>query len=153
MRTGLTRFHLFKLQFPIEGLTGFSGELDTDLGDIRGGGPGKTRCWAHARAPFVVVSAGTGPRSRFLVRFSLRVLRKGRIVLTSIGAATNMTITAWMTRTRSKEVWVMACIRKPPWFIAPQNRPARTMPSGLERPNRATVMASKPMVPTRPIDS
>jgi hypothetical protein len=27
MRTGLTRFHLFKLQFPIEGLTGFSGEL------------------------------------------------------------------------------------------------------------------------------
>ena len=47
-------------------------------------------------------------------------------------------------------MWVpgAACMAVPPARSAPKSRPASTVPRGRERPRSATVMASKPMVPT-----
>jgi hypothetical protein len=39
---------------------------------------------------------------------------------------------------------VRACMKTPPARSAPNSRPARNVPSGLDRPSSATVIASKP---------
>ena len=91
---------------------------------------------------------GRGPTCR-----TLRVLTNGRIVVTSAGAATNSTISACSTVVRVSGVWATLCMAKPPACSAPNSSPASTMPSGLDRPSRATVIASKPIEPTMPADS
>ena len=42
---------------------------------------------------------------------------------------------------------VVVCMAVPPAVRAPKSSPARTVPSGRDRPSRATVMASKPTDP------
>ena len=67
--------------------------------------------------------------------------------MTSAGAATNSTIRACSTSVSSFGVPALACIATPPTLIAPNSRPASTVPSGLARPSSATVIASKPIEP------
>ncbi len=64
---------------------------------------------------------------------------------TSGGAAMNSTISAWTTVTISIGTPSAACIEKPPALNAPNRMPAAKVPHGVERPSRATVIASKPM--------
>ncbi len=79
-----------------------------------------------------------------------RGLRNGTILVTSAGAATNNTMSACNTVVRVSGVWAMLCIAKPPACSAPNSKPASTMPSGLDRPRSATVIASNPIEPTIP---
>ena len=72
---------------------------------------------------------------------------------TSAGAATNRTISACNTVVRVNGVWAMLCMASPPACSPPNNSPASTIPRGLDRPSRATVIASKPIDPTMPADS
>ncbi len=44
-----------------------------------------------------------------------------------------------------------ACMRKPPALNAPNSRPAKSVPHGVEPPSSATVMASKPMPASMPV--
>ena len=67
------------------------------------------------------------------------------MVLTSIGAAMKTMISAWMMAIRSIDTPALTCICRPPAWRAPKRMPAKSTPTGCDRPRRATAMASKPM--------
>src|SRR5690606_4583949 len=110
---------------------------------------------AHAPASCVVGVVEDVARARRRAAWrSARVGPPGvgsrKIARTSGGAAMNSTMSDWTTSTMSIGVPVRACIAKPPARSAPNSRPARTVPSGRERPSRATVIASKPKLAATP---
>ena len=84
-----------------------------------------------------------------LTRASLAGSRK--IARISGGAAMNSTIRDWTTSTMSTGMPWEACMAKPPALKAPNSSPAHMMPIGLDRPSRATVIASKPMPASRSV--
>ena len=55
-------------------------------------------------------------------------------------------ISAWRTNTRLLEMPASLCMIAPPECRAPNSSEARTMPTALPRPSRATAIASKPVV-------
>ncbi len=89
-----------------------------------------TTGWVTGSAALVAVRApGAGSRNSIRTRG---------------GAAMNSTIIDWMIITMSMGTPVSVCMVTPPARRAPNSRPAPNTPIGLERPSRATVMASKP---------
>ena len=57
------------------------------------------------------------------------------------------TIKDCTTATMSMETSALTAIDVPPALNAPNKMAAKKVPHGLERPSKATVMASKPMLP------
>ena len=57
----------------------------------------------------------------------------------------NSTMSACTTVTISIGICCAACIAKPPALNAPNRMPAAKVPHGVDRPSRATVIASNPM--------
>src|SRR5690606_21994054 len=82
------------------------------------------------------------------LRFFLRFMPKR--ALTNGGAAMNSTISDCTTETMSIGVPVVICMFTAPAWNAPKSKPAKKVPHGVERPSRATVIASKPSEPAMP---
>src|SRR4029453_14813337 len=116
------------------------GRLEHD--DLRRGS-GLLHCGAH----FAFTSWET---SGTALRLGDAGSGRRKIVRTSGGAAMKSTMRDCTTSTISIGTPSAACIEKPPALKAPNRMPAMKMPHGVERPSRATVIASKPMPASMP---